>query len=72
MATKEFEGIEKRAELETDSLLKPSQNKKGQKISQLYRFLNIFSQLPDIKSIQKMVQLENFLAPTYFDPALVD
>ena len=31
--------------------LKPSQNKKGQKIFQLHHFLNTFSQLPAVKSI---------------------
>ena len=42
--------------------LKPSQNKKGQKIFQLHHFLNPFPPLPAVKSIQKKVQLENFWA----------
>ena len=42
--------------------LKPGQNKKGQNVFQLHRFLNTFSQLQAVKSIQKTVQLENFLA----------
>ena len=41
-------------------ILKPSQNKKGQKYFQLHHFLNTFSQLPAVKSIQKTVQLEIF------------
>ena len=41
--------------------LKPSQNKRGQKIVQLHHFLNNFSQLPAVKSIQEIVQLENVL-----------
>ena len=51
--------------------LKPSQNKKEQKIFQLHHFLNNFSQLPAVKSIQKTVQLDKFFGPSCFEPALV-
>jgi hypothetical protein len=54
--------ISSKSIFEIGDLLKPSQNKKGQKIIQLHRFLNTFSQLLAVKSIQKTVQLENLLA----------
>ena len=45
-----------------NDIVKPGQNKKGQKNFQLHRFLNTF---------QKTVQLAIFFGPSYFDPALV-
>ena len=52
-------------------ILKPSQNKKGKKIFQLHRFLNTFSQLPAVKSIQKNGAAGKFFGSSYFDLALV-
>ena len=48
-----------------------SQNKEGQKIFQLHRFLNTFSQLPAVKKYSKNSADGNFLGPSYFEPALV-
>ena len=52
------------------SILKPSQNKKGQKNFQLHPFLNSFSELPAVKKYSKKRCSWNF-GPSYFDPALV-
>ena len=52
-------------------MVKPSQNKKGQKVFQLHRFLNTFSQLPAVKKYQKNGAVGKFLGPSYFEPALV-
>ena len=51
-------------------LLKPSQNKMGQKIFRLHRFLNTFSQLPAVKKYSKNGAAGKFFGPSYFDPAL--
>ena len=51
-------------------MLKPSENKKGQKIFQLHRFLNTFSQLPAVKKYSKNGAARKFLGPSYFDLAL--
>ena len=53
-------------------LVKPSQNKKGQKKFQLHRFLNTFSQLPAVKKYSKKGAAGIFFGHSYFDPALVD
>ena len=50
--------------------IKPSYNKKGQKIFQLHHFLNTFSQLPAVKQDSKNGAARKFFAPSYFDPAL--
>ena len=50
--------------------LQLSQNKKGQNIFQLHRFLNTFSQLPAVKKNSKNGAAGNFFGPSYFDPAL--
>ena len=55
-------GIAKQSTTEPPHLLKQGQNKKGQKIFQLHRFLNTFYSWQLRKSIQKTVQLEIFLA----------
>ena len=53
--------------------LKPSQNKKSRKhFSAAPIFEYFFSAASCKKSIQKTVQLEIFLAPSYFDPALAE
>ena len=51
-------------------LLKPGQNKKGQKIFQLYRFLNTFLQLAAEKKYSKNGAAGKFFGPSYFDLAL--
>ena len=52
--------------------LKSGQNKKGQNIFCLRRFLNPFSQLPAVKKDSKMVQLDlTFFGPSYFVTAFV-
>ena len=51
-------------------VLKPSQNKKGQKNFQLHGFLNTFSQLPAEKKYSKNGATGKFFGPSYFDPAL--
>ena len=45
--------------------IKPPKNKKGQKIFQLHRFLNTFSQLPAVKKYSK-----NGAAGNFFDSGL--
>ena len=45
-------------------LLKPSQNKKGQKNFQLHRLLNTFSQLPAVKKYSKNGAARKFFGPT--------
>ena len=52
------------------TVVKPSQNKKGQKNFQLQCFLNTFSQLPAVKKYLKNGTAGNFFVPSYFDPAL--
>ena len=51
-------------------MLKPSQDKKGQKIFQLHCFLNTFSQLLAVKKYSKNGAAGKFVGPSYFDPAL--
>ena len=51
-------------------LLKPGQNKKGQKFFQLHRFLNTFLQLAAEKKYSKNGATENFFGPSYFVTAL--
>ena len=50
--------------------VKPSQNKKGQRILQLYHFLNTFSQLPAVKKYLKNGAAGKNFGPSYFDLAL--
>ena len=52
-------------------LLKPGQNKKGQKKFQLHRFLNTFIQLAAEKKYSKNGAAGKIFGPSYFDPALV-
>ena len=52
-------------------LIKPSQNKKGQKIFQLHRFLNTFLQQAAEKKYSKNSAAGNFFGPSYFVTALV-
>ena len=52
-------------------LLKPGQNKKGQKIFQLHRFLNTFLQLAAEKKYSKNGAAGNYFGPSYFVTALV-
>ena len=52
------------------NIVKPSQNKKGQKKFQLHRFLNTFSQLPAAKKYSKNGAAGKDFGPSYFDPAL--
>ena len=51
--------------------VKPGQNKKGQKIFQLHRFLNTFLQLAAEKKYSKNGAAVNFFGPSYFVTALV-
>ena len=51
-------------------LLKPSQNKKGQKIFQLHHFLNTFLQLAAEKMYSKNSAAGKFFGPSYFVMAL--
>ena len=51
-------------------ILKPGQNKKGQKNFQLHRFLNTFSQLLAVKKYSKNGAAGKIFGPSYFDPAL--
>ena len=53
-----------------DFFVKPLQNKKGQKIFYLHRFLNTFSLLPAVKKYSKNGAAGIFFGPSYFDPAL--
>ena len=53
------------------TLLKPDQNKKGQKIFQLHRFFNTFLQLAAEKKYSKKGAAGNFFGPSYFVTALV-
>ena len=48
------------------NVLKPGQNKKGQKIFQLHRFLNTFLQLTAKKKYSKNGAAGNFFGPSYF------
>ena len=57
---------------DTLCILKPGQNKKGQKIFRLHRFLNTFSQLPAVEKYSKDGAAGKFFGPSYFDPALVN
>ena len=50
--------------------IKPDQNKKGQKIFQLHRFLNTFLQLAAEKKYSKNGAAGNFFGPSYFVMAL--
>ena len=52
-------------------LLKPGQNKKGQKIFQLHRFWNTFLQLAAEKKYSKNGATGKFFGPSYFMMALV-
>ena len=52
-------------------ILKPGQNKKGQKIFQLHRFLNTSSQLPAVEKYSNNGSAGNFFGPSYFVTALV-
>ena len=54
----------------SELLLKPGQNKRGQKIFQLQHFLNTFSQLAAEKKYSKNGAARKFFSPSYFDPAL--
>jgi len=56
----------------TNSLrsLKPGQNKKGQKMFQLHRFLNTFLLLAAEKKYSKNGAAGNFFGPSYFLTAL--
>ena len=59
------------ARKESDVLkLKPGQNKKGQKIFQLYRFLNAILQLAAEKKYSKNGAARIFFGPSYFVTAL--
>ena len=51
-------------------LLKPDQNKKGQKNFQLHRFLNTFLQLAAEKNYSKNGAAGKFFGPSYFVSAL--
>ena len=53
-----------------NELLKPSQNKKGQKTFQLHRFLNPFLQLAVEEKDSKNGAARNFFGPSYFMTAL--
>ena len=50
--------------------VKPGQNKKGQKIFHLHRFLNTFLQLAAEKKDSKDGAATNFFGPSYFVTAL--
>ena len=50
--------------------VKSGQNKKGQKIFQLHRFLNPFSQLPAVKEDSENGAAGKFFGPSYFVTAL--
>ena len=52
--------------------LKPGQNKKGQKVFQLHRFLNIFLQLAAEKKCSKNGAAGNFFGTSYFVTALTN
>ena len=52
-------------------ILKPGQNKKGQKFFQLHHFLNIFLQLAAEKKYSKIGAAGNFFGPSYFVTTLV-
>jgi hypothetical protein len=52
------------------SLLKPGQNKKGQKNFQLHRFLNTFLQLSAEKKYSKNGAAGKIFGPSYFVTAL--
>ena len=52
-------------------LLKPGQNKKGQKIFQLHRFLNTFLQLAAEKKYSKNGAAGIFFGPSYSVTALI-
>ena len=52
------------------SRLKPGQNKKGQNIFQLHRFLNAFLQMAAEKKYSKNGAAGNFYGPSYFVTAL--
>ena len=53
-------------------LLKPSQNKKGQKNFQLHRFLNPFPQLPAVKKASKNSADRKFFGPSDFVTVLIN
>ena len=55
----------------SDFLLKPGQNKKGQKTFQLHHFLNTFVQQAAEKKYSKNSAAGNFFGPSYFVTALV-
>ena len=57
---------------QTTLKLKPSQNKKGQKISSCTIFWPfLFSQLPAVKKDSKNGAARKFFGPSYFDLALI-
>jgi hypothetical protein len=56
--------------MSTRSLLKPGQNKNGQKFFQLHRFLNTFLQLAAEKKYSKNGAAGKFFGPSYFVTAL--
>ena len=53
-------------------ILKPCQNKKGQHLFQLHRFLNTFLQLAAEKKYSKNGAAGKFFGPSYFVTALGD
>ena len=53
-----------------NDIVKPGQNKKGQKIFQLHCFLNTFLQLSAEKKYSKNGAAGNFFGPSYFVMAL--
>ena len=57
--------------LKVSRVLKPGQNKKGQKNVQLHRFLNTFLQLAAEKQYSKNGAAGIFFGPFHFDPALL-
>ena len=58
-------------EIKLHKYLKPGQNKKGQNIFQLHRFVNTFLQLAAAKKYSKNGAAGNFFGPSYFVTALV-